>query len=147
MTGLAGEREPWGLSTEVDLVVLSSSRSIGWNEFDLCWKSQKYQKLNSYVLITCQYNISWLYEFSCFGFPAIFWDSPFIGIFLWMWPFFSPTIEVVTFCLHGWWVLGVSFLPTIHPSATWMLGSFESVRRNACVHRLDLNLYSHPKEF
>ena len=25
--------------------------------------------------------------------------------------------------------------------------SFESVRQNACVHRLDLALYSHPKEF
>ena len=29
-----------------------------------------------------------------------------------------------------------------------MLGSSESVRWNACVHRLDLGLiYSHPKEF
>ena len=28
-----------------------------------------------------------------------------------------------------------------------MSGSFESVRLNACVHRLDLGLYSHPKEF
>ena len=28
-----------------------------------------------------------------------------------------------------------------------MSGSFESVRWNACVHRLDLGLYSHPKEF
>ena len=28
-----------------------------------------------------------------------------------------------------------------------MSGSFESVQWNACVHRLDLNLYSHPKEF
>ena len=28
-----------------------------------------------------------------------------------------------------------------------MSGSFESVRRNTCVHRLDLGLYSHPKEF
>ena len=27
-----------------------------------------------------------------------------------------------------------------------MSGSFESVRWNACVHRLDLGLYSHPKE-
>ena len=26
-------------------------------------------------------------------------------------------------------------------------GSFESVRWNACVHKLDLSLYSHPKEF
>ena len=28
-----------------------------------------------------------------------------------------------------------------------MSGSFEPVRCNACVHRLDLGLYSHPKEF
>ena len=28
-----------------------------------------------------------------------------------------------------------------------MSGSFESVRWNACVHRLDLGLYSHPKGF
>ena len=27
-----------------------------------------------------------------------------------------------------------------------MSGSFESVRWNACEHRLDLGLYSHPKE-
>ena len=27
-----------------------------------------------------------------------------------------------------------------------MSGSFESVGWNACVHRLDLGLYSHPKE-
>ena len=28
-----------------------------------------------------------------------------------------------------------------------MSGSFESVRWNACEHRLDLGLHSHPKEF
>ena len=28
-----------------------------------------------------------------------------------------------------------------------MSGSFESVRWNACLHRLDLGLYFHPKEF
>ena len=28
-----------------------------------------------------------------------------------------------------------------------MSGPFESVRWNACVHRLDLDLYSHPEEF
>ena len=39
------------------------------------------------------------------------------------------------------------FVADIHPSWTWMSGSFESVCLNACVHRLDLGLYSHPKEF
>ena len=28
-----------------------------------------------------------------------------------------------------------------------MSGSFESLRWNPCVHRLDIGLYSHPKEF
>ena len=66
--------------------------------------------------------------------------------FLRMWPFFNPTIKVVTFRLRGWCVLGV-FVAGIHPSRTWTSGSFEPVRWNACVHRLDLSLYSHPKEF
>ena len=35
----------------------------------------------------------------------------------------------------------------IHLYRTCMSGSVESVRWNACVHRLDLSLYSHPKEF
>ena len=68
--------------------------------------------------------------------------------FLRIWPFFfNPTIKVVTFRLRGWCVLGVFFVAGIHPSRTWTSGSFESVRWNACVHRLDLGLYSHPKEF
>ena len=65
--------------------------------------------------------------------------------YLFTWLFFNPTIEVVTFCLHGWCMLGV-FVDGIHPSRTWMSGSLESVRWNACVHRLDLGLYSHPKK-
>ena len=42
---------------------------------------------------------------------------------------------------------GCVFVAGIHPSRTWTSGSFESVRWNACVHRLDLGLYSHLKEF
>ena len=42
---------------------------------------------------------------------------------------------------------GCVFVAGIHPSRTWTSGSFESVRWNACVHSLDLGLYSHPKEF
>ena len=59
----------------------------------------------------------------------------------------NPTIEVATIRFRRWCMLGV-FVAGIHPSRTWMSGSFESVRWNACVHRLpDLSLYSHPKEF
>ena len=74
------------------------------------------------------------------------WGSPFGVRFLHMWLFFNPTTEVVTFRLLGFCMLGV-FDAGIHSSGTWMSGSFESVRRNACVHRLDLSLYSHLKEF
>ena len=42
---------------------------------------------------------------------------------------------------------GCVFVASIHPSRTWMSGSFESVRWNACVHGLGFGLYSHPKEF
>ena len=42
---------------------------------------------------------------------------------------------------------GCVFVAGIHPSRTWTSGSFESMRWNACMHRLDLGLYSHPKEF
>ena len=41
---------------------------------------------------------------------------------------------------------GCVFVASIHPSRTWMSGSVKSVRWNACVHRLDLGLYSHLKE-
>ena len=34
-----------------------------------------------------------------------------------------------------------------HSPVYYMSGSFESVWWNACVHILDLSLYSHPKEF
>ena len=42
---------------------------------------------------------------------------------------------------------GCVFVAGVHQSRTWMSGSFESFRWNACVHRIDLGLYSHPKEF
>ena len=62
--------------------------------------------------------------------------------------FFHTTKEVVTFCLCGWCVLGgCIFVAGIHPSRTWMSGSFVSERWNTCLQRLDLGLYSHPEEF
>ena len=58
---------------------------------------------------------------------------------------FNPTTEVVTFCLRGWCMLGVS-VADIHPYKTWLSQSFEPMQWNACAHRLDLSLYSHLKE-
>ena len=60
----------------------------------------------------------------------------------------NPTIEVVTFHLHGWCMLGVFFFfAGILLPRTWISGTFESVRWNTCVQRLDLGLYSHLKVF
>ena len=58
--------------------------------------------------------------------------------------FFNPTIEVVTFHIRGWCMLGVFFVAGICLGQT---GSSESMQWNACVHRLHLGFYSHPKEF
>ena len=44
--------------------------------------------------------------------------------------------------VHG----GCDFVAGIHPSRTWMVGSFKSQWWFACVHRLDLSLYPHPKQ-
>ena len=70
-------------------------------------------------------------------------ESPFWARFLCMWPFYNIAIEVVTFHLHGWCMLGVFMLLASTLSRTWMSGSFESMWWNACVHRLDFDLYSH----
>ena len=78
------------------------------------------------------------------------WGSPIFGeIFAYETFFFFltiPTIEVVKFRLRVW-CMGVFFVASIQPSRTQMSGSFESMRWNACVHRLHLSLCSHPKEF
>ena len=42
---------------------------------------------------------------------------------------------------------GCVFVADIHLTKTWMSGSLESVPWNACVHRLDLGLYSYLKSF
>ena len=62
--------------------------------------------------------------------------------------FFNPTIEVMTVSPSPWMVhTGYVFVAGFHMCRIWMSGSFESVRWNACVHRLDLVLFSHPKDF
>ena len=61
--------------------------------------------------------------------------------------FFYPSNEAVTFRLHGWCMLGVFLLLAFTHLGHECTGSFESVRWNVCVHRLDLGIYSQPKEF
>ena len=49
--------------------------------------------------------------FFCFCVPQLYvWVSPFWVRFLHTWLFFHPTIEVVTFHLRGWCMLGVFLL-------------------------------------
>ena len=76
------------------------------------------------------------------------WGSPVLVRFSRTWSFFNPTIEVVAFHLCGWCMLGVFLLPAftrLGHECQDLLSPCDG--RNACVHRLDLCLYSHPKEF
>ena len=77
------------------------------------------------------------------GFTTIFFGE----IIAYVTVFFNPATEVVTFHLRGGCTLGVLFVVSIHQTRTWMSGSFESMQWNTSAHRLDLDLYSHPKEF
>ena len=84
-----------------------------------------------------------------FYIPQLYlWGSPFWVRFVCMWPFFFKSYHRGSYILSSWMVhAGCVSVAGIHLSRTWMSGSFESVHWNACVHRLDLGLYSHPKEF
>ena len=68
--------------------------------------------------------------------PAVYLGFTIFGwYFLRIWPFFNPTIKVVTFRLRGWCMLGVFLLLTFT-----RLG-------HECQDLLSLcGLYSHPKE-
>ena len=78
-------------------------------------------------------------------FQVDLWASSYWVRFLHVGPFINPTIEEVTFCLHGWRVLGVFLLPVFtrlgHECQDRLVHAME------CVHRLDLGLCSRPKEF
>ena len=102
---------------------------VGLSILKSAWPQQSYALL----LILCS-------ELYLFG-------SPFLGeICAYVTTFYSNHIG--SHILSSWLVhAGCVFVAGIHPSRTWISGSFGSVRWNACVHRLDLGLYSHPKEF
>ena len=124
-------RGSWGEveGRERGICLLSALQAQGW---PMCYNRSA---MNAFILLLLLYS------------QLALWGSLFLVTFLCMWPFFfNPNIEV-TFCLRGWCMLGVFFVAGIHPSRTGMSGSFESMQWNACVHRLDLGLYSHPKEF
>ena len=53
--------------------------------------------------------------------------SPFWVRCLRMLPFFNPTIELVTYCLHGWCMLGVFLLPAFTHLGREYQDLFESV--------------------
>ena len=56
----------------------------------------------------------------------------------------NPTIKVVTFRLRGWCVLGVFLLPAFTRLGHERQDLLSPCDENACMHRLDLGLYSHP---
>ena len=132
--------EPKLLASDLDSSLASLASNLSVNSPANQVKKWGNQSLSVNLLVVV------LFFFFCV--PQLYlWGSPLWVKFLRMWPFFNPTIKVATFRLRGWCVLGVFFVAGIHPSRTWTSGSFESVRWNACLHRLDLGLYSHPKEF
>ena len=60
---------------------------------------------------------------------------------------FNPTIEVDTFRLCGWCMLGVFFLQAFTCLGHECQDLLSLCDGDACVHRLDLCLCSHLKEF
>ena len=88
----------------------------------------------------------WLFFFlfSSFTFSVNLWGSPFwvkycvCDRFVLIQPLSSTHSVCEAECV---------FVAGIHPSRACMSGSFESLRLNACVHRLDIDLYSQSKEF
>ena len=64
-----------------------------------------------YITITSQFGSHKFVFFLFLLVPQLhLWGSPFWVSFLCMWPFFNPTLEVVTFHLRGWCMLGVFLL-------------------------------------
>ena len=59
---------------------------------------------------------------------TIFW-----GRFLCMWRFFNPSIQVVTVRLRGWCMLGVFSVTDIHPSRSWISGSWVHAMECMCA--------------
>ena len=145
------------------IVVLKNDMYPYWNCLCLCcWTFQQDTKEISETEVLWQFDM-WphrnrIYMSSLSCLPELYlWGSPFWVRFLHMWPYFNPTTEVVTFHLHGWCMLGVFLLPAfthLGHGCQWNacvhkldLSLYSPVQWNACVHRLDLSLYSHPKEF
>ena len=76
----------------------------------------------------------------------------FFSVYLWGWPYLGEIFAYVTvfssnhwgshipssWMVHAWCV----FVACIHPSWTWMSGSFEPWQWNACVYGLDLFVLS-----
>ena len=93
----------------------------------------------------------WAWLFSWGGFVVVFVFCWVFFLFFWGGGggcCFNPTVEVVTFRLLGWCMLGMLLLPAFtRLGHVWKSGSLESVRWNVCVHRHDLSLYSHRKDF
>ena len=141
----------WTIGSLIIVTKVLHENRFSYLEKQIC-KLTSYSQQHIYLSTSQNRNFFCFFVFffggGSFAFPSYisgvhhFWMR-----FLRMWPFFNPTIKVVTFRLRGWCVLGVFLLPAFTRLRTWTSGSFESVRWNACMHRLDLGLYSHPKEF
>ena len=79
---------------------------------------------------------------------AIFLGFTIIGEILHIGPFFLQSNHRGSHILSSWLVhAGCAFVTGIHPCRTLRAGSFESVRWNACVHKLGLFILSYERVF
>ena len=137
------------ISTSLRWILLETTANLVSNATSvLCWVvwQKKWQVCFSFcscfLLLLSTWNVGAVLLLSHLA-P----HQPFLVRCLCMQPFFTPTLEVVTFHLRGWCMPGVFLLPAFtcvryecHDLCV------EPVWWNACVYRPDLSLYSHPKE-
>ena len=78
------------------------------------WNCRSCRKQQGILKTESLFNLIFFFFFFFFffAFPSYISGVHHFGVrFLRMWPFFNPTIKVVTFRLRGWCVLGVFLLP------------------------------------
>ena len=116
--------------------------SIGFSPFNVDWT--KYNENKVHQINKSQQHTKGHPSSSSSAFPAIS-----LGFTIFGWDFcvcdrFNPTTEVAGFRLHGWCTLLLAFTCLVHECQDLLS---LSVWWNACVQKLDLGLYSYPKEF
>ena len=99
--------------TDISVHRNSDTICLSWMHVVCSWVHLKLKTGSSLTRQTMSYAAMYhnLFEGADFCIPQLYlWGSPFWVRYLNMWPFFNPTIEVVTFFLCAWCMLGVFLL-------------------------------------